>query len=91
MRRHPILERWGGEIGGHVRDWGDLMFVESKVILGTMRALMARGIPSFPIHDSLIVPQSREAVAVNILREKFCAETGVVPKLGVTRPEPIGF
>jgi len=91
LQRHPILERWGGEVGGHVRDWGDLMFIESEVILGTMRALMAGGTPSFPIHDSLIVQKSREVMAINILKEKFLAQTGVVPKLGVTRPEPIDF
>ena len=37
--RHPLLERWGGKIRGRVRDYGDLMFVESEIIIGTMLVL----------------------------------------------------
>jgi hypothetical protein len=33
----------------------DLMFIESEVILSTMSKLMQLRIPSFPVHDSLIV------------------------------------
>ncbi|MCK1712022.1 MULTISPECIES: hypothetical protein [unclassified Bradyrhizobium] len=91
LQRHPILERWGGAIDGRVRDWSDLMFIESEVIIGTMQALMVSGIPSYPIHDSIIVPRSKEAVAVGILTEKFRSRAGVVPKLGVSRPEPLDF
>lgn len=91
LQRHPILERWGNAMGGRVRDWSDLQFVESEVIIGTMQELMAGGTPSYPVHDSIIVPRSKEAVAVDILKEKFRARTGAVPKLGVSRPEPLDF
>ncbi|WOH62309.1 MULTISPECIES: hypothetical protein [Bradyrhizobium] len=91
LQRHPILERWGEEIGGRVRDWSDLQFVESEVIIGTMQELMAGGTPSYPVHDSIIVPRSKEAVAVDILKKKFRARTGAVPKLGISRPEPLDF
>lgn len=88
LRRHPLLQRWGGEIRGRVRGWGDLMFMESEIVIGTMQELMSRGIPSMPVHDSLIVPESREAVAVDVLKHQFRTHTGVVPKLDVSRPEP---
>lgn len=91
LRRHPILDRWGDAIGGRVRDWSDLMFIESEVIIGTMQSLMVSGIPSYPIHDSIIVPRSEEAVAVDILKKQFRSRAGVVPKLGVSRPEPLDF
>ena len=87
LQRHPLLERWGGEIRGRVRDWADLMFAESEIVIGTMQELMVRGIPSLPVHDSLIVPQSREAVAVDVLKHQFRARTGVVPKLSISRPD----
>lgn len=86
LQCHPLLERWGGEIRGRVRDWADLMFVESEVIIATMKALMVEGVPSMPVHDSLIVPASSEALAVTNLVHQFRARTGVVPKLDVSRP-----
>jgi hypothetical protein len=86
LQRHPLLERWGGEIGGRVRGWADLMFDESKVIIATMQELMAKGVPSMPVHDSLIVQASKEALAAYTLSHQFRAHTGVVPKLSVSRP-----
>lgn len=86
LQRHPLLQRWGGEIRGRVRGWADLMFVESKVIIATMQELMAKGVPSMPVHDSLIVQASREALAADTLSHQFRAHTGVVPKLDVSRP-----
>jgi hypothetical protein len=86
LQRHPLLERWGGEIRGRVRGWADLMFAESKITIGTMQELMAQGVPSMPVHDSLIVQASKEALAVNTLIYQFRAHTGVVPKLDVSRP-----
>ncbi|MGY4366113.1 desulfoferrodoxin (superoxide reductase-like protein) [Bradyrhizobium sp. LB1.3] len=91
LQRHPILQRWGGEIRGRVRDWSDLMFVESKIIIGTMQELMAQGVPSLPVHDSLIVQSRHEAVAVDTLKEQFQTHTGATPKLGITRPEGWDF
>jgi hypothetical protein len=64
------------------------MFVESEIIIRTMLELMSMGIPSLPVHDSLIVQQSREAIAVDVLKQQFRARTGVIPKLDVARPEP---
>jgi len=86
LQRHPLLERWGGEIRGRVRGWADLMFVESKVIIATMQELMAKGVPSLPVHDSLIVQASKEALAADTLSNQFLAHTGFVPKLSVSRP-----
>ena len=71
LQRHPLLERWGGEIRGRVRGWADLMFVESKVIIATMQELMAKGVPSMPVHDSLIVQASKEALAADTLSHQF--------------------
>ena len=40
LKRHPLLGRWGDEIRGRVMDYGDLMFIESEVIIGAMLTLM---------------------------------------------------
>lgn len=42
------------------RDFGlDLMFTESRILLVTLRRLMAQGIPALPMHDGIMVPASR--------------------------------
>ncbi|MGY3559816.1 hypothetical protein ACVWXP_003085 [Bradyrhizobium sp. USDA 4463] len=86
LQRHPLLQRLGEEIRGRVRGWADLMFVESKIIVATMQDLMAKGVPSMPVHDSLIVQASKEALAVDALSHQFRVHAGVVPKLDVSRP-----
>ncbi len=84
LQRHPLLDRWGGEIRGRVRDYGDLMFIESQVIIGTMLDLKRNhGVPSMPVHDSLIVPHTQRKLAEQLLREHFRRMTGVVPRLEV--------
>jgi hypothetical protein len=57
LERHPLLARWGGEIKGRVRGYGDLMYAENEAIIGAMQTLMRdHQVPSLPVHDSLIVP-----------------------------------
>ena len=82
LERHPLLARWGGEIRGRVRDYGDLMYTESEAVIGAMLTLMRdHQVPSLPVHDSLIVPASKFHVAKGILVDQFRRQTGVVPKL----------
>jgi hypothetical protein len=82
LERHPLLVRWGGEIRGRVRDYGDLMYLESEAIIGAMLTLVRdHQVPSLPVHDSLIVPASKFNVAKGILIRHFLKQTGVVPKL----------
>lgn len=56
--------------------WARLMFTESHVIMETMKALMAEGIPSLSMHDGLIVPQNRQARAEGSLKATFKRLTG---------------
>jgi hypothetical protein len=86
LQRHPLLQRWGGKVRGRVRDYGDLMFAESEIVIGAMRALMGRGVPSLPVHDSLIAPASQETLAVETIVGQFMKQIGVKPNLDVTRP-----
>jgi hypothetical protein len=85
LERHPVLERWGTKIEGRVWDWADLMFIESEVIISTMLVLKRdHGIPSLPVHDSLIVPVSKVWRASEILRSQFQRLTGRIVRLKTT-------
>ena len=82
LERHPLLERWGGEIRGRVRGYGDLMYLESQAIIGAMLTLMRdHQVPSLPVHDSLVVPGSKFNLAKEALVHNFRKQTGVLPRL----------
>jgi hypothetical protein len=86
IAHHPILERWGQPLDGRVRTWADLMFAESKVIIGTMVALMKmRAIPSLAVHDSLVVAQEHEAWTCEVLRSSYCSHLHAEPLIKVNR------
>jgi hypothetical protein len=90
LERHPLLERWGSEIEGRVLNWADLMFIESEVIISTMLILKRdHGIPSLPVHDSLIVPISKARRAREVLTGRFQRVTGRIARLKTT-PESAG-
>jgi hypothetical protein len=82
LEAFPILERWGERNKG----WSDLMYVESEAMISTMTELMSKhSVPSLSVHDSLIVPASKRAVAEEALSAQYRWATGATPKL-VTRP-----
>jgi hypothetical protein len=87
LRRHPLLGRWGSEIRGRVRDYGDLMFAEGEAIIRTMLVLKRKhGVPSLPVYDAIIVPLSKQEAAEEVLSEQFRIETGFVPRLDANSP-----
>ncbi len=55
-----------------------------------LRLAREHNIPAAPVHDSLIVPRSKEVVAHRILDEQFTKIIGVVPKLKLS-PENAAF
>jgi hypothetical protein len=81
--RHPLLGQWGTEVAPNMpSSYGHLMFRESRVVMSTMlRLAREHNIPALPVHDSLIVPRSKEVVAYRILDEQFTKIVGVVPTL----------
>ncbi|TCU61271.1 hypothetical protein EDF58_101585 [Novosphingobium sp. PhB57] len=68
LKCHPILERLGGD--GCPTALG-LQFIESEIIREAMALLRREGIPSLPVHDSLIVPVSKLDDAEEALRDAF--------------------
>lgn len=76
---HPVL----GNLSGLPLNWAELMFIESEAVVGTMLALIERGVPSLPVHDSLIVPRAEARRAADMLEEEFSSRVGVRPVLKI--------
>jgi hypothetical protein len=61
--------------------WADLTFRESEAVVGAVLELAREGVPALPVHDSLIVPATREHMASAILISNFERVVGVQPRL----------
>ena len=90
VAHHPILDLWGKPLDGRVRTWADLMFDESRVIVDTMLWLQRqKDIPSLAVHDSLIVAQQHEELAVKTLRAVYRGHLKVTPLIKINRPRSL--
>jgi hypothetical protein len=76
-RKFPLMDRWT-ELK---QTWADLMWLESEAVVSTAILLMRSGVPSLPVHDSLIVPASAAAMASDILSNNYKHVCGVTPAL----------
>ncbi|MER9070065.1 hypothetical protein NKH84_26445 [Mesorhizobium sp. M0902] len=79
-KRHPaIASMFGTGLGLR------LMFTESRILVAALRALMAQGVPALPMHDGIMVPVSREPVAMWTLAQVSLEVAGTA--LPVVRKE----
>ncbi len=77
-RRHPVLHC----LEPNQLDWADLQYEEAECFLLVMQRLFERfGVPSLPVHDSLIVPQRDQSVAIAVLQEVYNERFGFVPQI----------
>lgn len=92
LARHPLLGQWGTKSAPNMPwSWGHLMFSESRVIISAMlRLAREHNIPSAPVHDSLLVPRSKEEIAERVLNEQFTQIIGVKPTLKIS-PMPARY
>jgi hypothetical protein len=75
LKKHPLLRKLNEPIKGRKRDWSDLMWIESQAILRTMLDLKRNyQVPSYPVHDSLIVPASKADRTMRQLRAHYFGE-----------------
>jgi hypothetical protein len=82
-KKHPLLKQWQ-ELP---ETWADLMWLESQAVLGSMQSLMqVSAVPTLPIHDSLLVPVSREELAKEHLTVSYHHFCKVVPHLEAHYP-----
>ena len=78
-RKFPLMGGWR-ELK---ETWADLMWLESEAVVSTVILLMRSGVPCLPVHDSLLVPLSAEAMASDILINNYSHVRGVTPALVV--------
>jgi hypothetical protein len=87
LKAFPALKK----LQPHADIWADLQFKEAEAVIGTMLILMRRhGIPSYAMHDGLIVPRSKWDLAQDVLTSEHRRVVGVEPKLTV-EPDPESF
>jgi hypothetical protein len=80
LQRHPVLARWPNTDEGYLR----LMFLEAEIIISTMlRLKREHGIPSLPVHDSVLVAHKHRDIAASFLSEEFHKRAGVTPRLKI--------
>jgi hypothetical protein len=80
LEAYPAVSRLG-EPGA---TWADLMFHESEAIIATMNHLMNMGVPSLPVHDSIIVPLKDAEQATGLLFDYYLERVGLPPRLKTT-------
>ena len=99
LEKHPVLRKLDEPIKGRKRDWSDLMWIESQAIRATMLDLMRDyQVPSYPVHDSLIVPKSKADRTVSLLSAHYYGQLlnyhstpTLLPlkTVSATRPRPV--
>ncbi|MFC0202923.1 hypothetical protein [Novosphingobium soli] len=64
--------------------WADLQFLESSAVVDAVHRLaMDHRVVALPLHDALIVPRSKAALAEQVLSDCFLHHVGVRPGLTV--------
>lgn len=78
VQKHPILNYLEpGKL-----DWAVLQYEEAECFLLTMQRLSERfGVPFLPVHDSLIVKQRHQDIAISVLEEVYNERLGFVPRV----------
>lgn len=77
--REAVLEHypWLKSLSDKGIAWPQLQYTESTIMLSTVKELMSRNIPAYPVHDSLIVPASKAAEAGVVLSNCFHSKVGI--------------
>jgi len=80
LDRHPVLKEWASS---KLR-WGDLQYIESCAIIDAVEELaQSHWVVGLPLHDALLIPESKIAVATDVLTGTFEHHVGIKPVLKV--------
>ena len=73
LRCHPALKNaWGRKLGYR------LMFKESQILVAVLQDLFSRDITALGLHDGLLIPQSKAAVATEVMMMRGKEMTGII-------------
>ena len=71
-------------------NWGYLQRREADALIATMRRLAHEyDVPSYPVHDSLLVKQSDIFLVTRVMKESFSSIIGFTPVLKVTTSDEV--
>jgi hypothetical protein len=77
----PLMEEWAKNPIG----WGDLQFIESTAVIAAVKRLaFEHDIPALPLHDALMVPESKADIAAQCLFESFFVHVGIAPHITIS-------
>ena len=77
----PLMEEWANNPIG----WGELQFIESTAVIAAVKTLaLDYEIPALPLHDALMVPESKADIAARCLFESFFKHVGICPHITVS-------
>src|SRR5262249_8718628 len=80
----PALAR----LEDHSDLWAKLQYLEAEAVIGTMLILMREHrVPGLSMHDGIIVPRSKAALAKDVLTREFRRLVGVEPRLTIAEQE----
>jgi hypothetical protein len=68
MEKHKAVSKW---FGSSKKNGLKLHKIEGAIMVRAMYLLMKKGIPSAPVHDSLIVPENNEREAIEALIKAY--------------------
>ena len=68
MEKHKAVSKW---FGSSKKTGLKLHKIEGAIMVRAMHSLMKKGIPSAPVHDSLIVPENNGRVAIEALIQAY--------------------
>lgn len=81
LERYPVLAEWG-QPDRNGAGWEKLMWLESVAVTSSMLDLKREhDVPSYAVHDSLIVPKSKMKLAMKCLSARYEWVTQVRPHL----------
>ena len=73
LRCHPALKNaWGRQLGYR------LMFNESQILVAVLQDLFSRDITALGLHDGLLIPRSKVAVATEVMMMRGKEMTGLI-------------
>ena len=77
----PLLEEWAK----NPVSWGYLQFIESTAVIAAVKTLaFDHDIPALPLHDALMVPESKAEIAARCLFESFYKHVGIAPHITIS-------
>jgi hypothetical protein len=82
VRHAPIAKMFCSDAGMA------LMNLDSRIMLTAVDRLIAQGIPCFPVHDSLVIPQQHEDTAQEALNFGWCSQNAQVTPCYIEKKRP---